>query len=61
MLRDLIEKYDLTIVTNEPVCSGKWTRIHTQITKIKNLRLCNLYELFKILYTGNDHWWRRKL
>ena len=29
MLRNLIEKYDLTIVTNEPVCSGKWTRIHT--------------------------------
>ena len=29
MLKDLIEKYDLTIVTNEPLCSGKWTRIHT--------------------------------
>ena len=34
---------------------------YIQITKIKNLRLGNLYELFKILYTGNDHWWRRKL
>ena len=34
---------------------------YIQITKIKNLRLCNLYELFKILYTGNDHWWTRKL
>ena len=29
MLRDLIEKYDLTIVNNEPVCCAKWTRIST--------------------------------
>ena len=28
-LRDLIEKYDLTVVKNEPACSGKWTRIST--------------------------------
>ena len=26
MLRDLIEKYDLTVVNNEPVCGGKLTR-----------------------------------
>lgn len=29
MLRDLIEKYDLTVVNNEPVCGGKLTRIST--------------------------------
>ena len=29
MLRALIEKYDLTVVNNEPICSGKWTRIST--------------------------------
>ena len=29
MLRDLIKKYDLTVVNNEPVCCGKWTRIST--------------------------------
>ena len=29
MLRDLIEKYDLTVVNNEPACCGKWTRIST--------------------------------
>ena len=29
MLRDLIEKYDLTVVNSEPVCCGKWTRIST--------------------------------
>ena len=29
MLRDLIEKYDLTVVNNEPVCCGKWARIST--------------------------------
>ena len=45
MLRDLIEKYDLTVVNNEPICCGKWTRI----------RLCYLFEPFKILYTGNGH------
>ena len=27
MMRDLIEMYDLTVVNNEPICSGKWTRI----------------------------------
>ena len=27
--RDLIEKYELTVVNNEPVCCGKWTRIST--------------------------------
>ena len=27
MMRDLIEMYDLTVVNNEPIYSGKWTRI----------------------------------
>ena len=25
----MIEKYDLTVVNNEPVCCGEWTRIST--------------------------------
>ena len=29
MLRNLIEKCDLTVVNNEPVCTGKQTRINT--------------------------------
>ena len=29
MLRDLIDKYDLTVINTELICSGKWTRIST--------------------------------
>ena len=33
----MIEKYDLTLVNNEPLCSGKWTRINTNNQNQKSI------------------------